>query len=116
MEKYLFYVEDNMAFFANKDIDSFEILDMEFDEDEELKDFEDDVELIMFEVDLKNIIQDYEDLDQRNSQIQEAFDEGMPWIVGENKNGEYLQIFTGTEKSEFITLIERSGGTIYKEP
>lgn len=118
MGKTLFYIEDNMAFFREQE-NSFEILDeildFELDEDlENLEDLENKCELLFFEVDLKKTLREKVNLEQRIKEVRELFSENIPWLVGENKNGEYLQIFTGVEKSEFIRLIELSGGKVYQ--
>lgn len=115
MEKTLFYIEDNMAFFREQG-HSFEILDemLDFELDEELENLENKCELLFFEVDLKKTLREKVNLEQRIKEVRELFSENIPWLVGENKNGEYLQIFTGVEKSEFIRLIELSGGKVYQ--
>lgn len=127
MEKTLFYIEDNMAFFREQE-NSFgildEMLDFELDEEDEILDFELDeelenlenkCELLFFEVDLKKTLKEKTSSEQRIKEVRELFSENIPWLVGENKNGEYLQIFTGIEKSEFIRLIELSGGKVYQD-
>lgn len=116
MEKTLFYIEDNMALFREQE-NSFEILDemLDFELDKELENLENKCELLFFEVDLKKTLREKTSSEQRIKEVRELFSENIPWLVGENKNGEYLQIFTGIEKSEFIRLIELSGGKVYQD-
>lgn len=38
---------------------------------------------------------------------------GIPWLVGKSQATEdYVQIFSGTEYSEFVSIIEKHGGKV----
>lgn len=113
MDKYLYYIEGNIAFFTDTLEDEWEdnIAD---DRYEQLETNEQSIDMISFDSHIDIPVEDIKL--NSNFYIEDINDRQTPLLSGRSMiTGENIEIYSGITMDEFINKIIEAGGKVYYE-